>query len=89
MNSVVNLVNILLSTAMWFIVGRLVLRVFIRNELNPIWRLFLLVTEPPYRVSRILTAGRISERWIWLFSLAWLLAVRILVTRLYTPAFVP
>jgi hypothetical protein len=84
-NPVVNVVNIFLSTAMWFILGRLVLRVFIRNEANPVWQLFLLVTEPPYRVSRFLTRGRVSERWIWLVSLAWLLAARILVTRLYTP----
>jgi hypothetical protein len=85
LNFVVNVVNIFLSTAMWFILGRLVLRVFIRNELNPIWQLFLLVTAPPYRVSRLITGGRVSERWIWLVSLGWLLAARILVTRFYRP----
>jgi hypothetical protein len=89
MNVVVSIVNFLLSTAMWFIVGRLVLRVFIRNEQNPVWQMFLIITEPPYRVSRAITAGRVSERWVWLVSLAWLLAVRILITRLYTPSFTP
>lgn len=87
MNVAVSVVNFLLSTAMWFILGRLVLRIFIRNEQNPIWQMFLIITEPPYRVSRVITAGRVSERWVWLVSLAWLLAARILITRLYTPSF--
>jgi hypothetical protein len=85
-NALVSVVNFLLSTAMWFILGRLVLSLFIRNEQNPIWQMFLIITEPPYRVSRVISAGRISERWIWLVSLAWLLAARILITRLYTPS---
>ena len=65
-NFAANLANIILATAMWFILGRLVLRAFIRNEANPIWQMFLIITEPPYRVSRVLTAGRVPERWIWL-----------------------
>lgn len=89
MNTVVAAANFLLSTAMWFIVGRVVLSLFIRNEQNPIWQMFLIITEPPYRVSRAITAGRVSERWTWLVSLAWLLAARILITRLYTPSFAP
>jgi hypothetical protein len=88
-NVLVSIVNFLLSTAMWFIAGRLVLSLFIRNEQNPIWQMFLIITEPPYRVSRVISAGRISERWIWLVSLAWLLAARILITRFYTPSFAP
>jgi hypothetical protein len=88
-NALVSVVNFLLSTAMWFILGRLVLSLFIRNEQNPIWQMFLIITEPPYRVSRVISAGRISERWIWLVSLAWLLAARILITRFYTPSFAP
>jgi len=88
-NVLVSIVNFLLSTAMWFIAGRLVLSLFIRNEQNPIWQMFLIITEPPYRVSRLISAGRISERWIWLVSLAWLLAARILITRFYTPSFAP
>ncbi len=89
MNTLVSVVNFLLSTAMWFIAGRLVLSLFIRNEQNPIWQMFLIITEPPYRVSRLISAGRISERWIWLVSLVWLLAARILITRFYTPSFAP
>ncbi len=84
-NAVLNLTNILLATAMWFILGRLVLRVFIRNQANPIWQMFLVVTEPPYRVSRALTARRVPERWLWLVSLAWLFAARLLVSRFYVP----
>jgi hypothetical protein len=80
---VVTVVNIVLATAMWFILGRLVLGLFIRNPANAIWQVFLIVTEPPYRVSRALTAGRVPERWIWLVSLVWLFAARIIVTRLY------
>ncbi len=85
MNPVVNVVNILLSTAMWFILGRLVLRIFIRNERNPIWLMFLIITEPPYRVSRVITAYRVPERWIWLVSLVWLFALRVVVTSFYRP----
>ena len=85
MNAVLNLTNIVLATAMWFILGRLVLRVFIRNPANPIWWMFLVVTDPPYRVSRALTAGHVPERWLWLVSLVWLFAARLLVSRFYVP----
>ena len=46
--------NYLLATAMWFILGHLCLRLFIRNQQNPVWQLFLIVTEPLSRVSRTL-----------------------------------
>jgi hypothetical protein len=88
-NVAIDAANYLLSMAMWLIVGRLVLRVFIRDERNAVWQMFLIATEPPYRVSRVLTGRRISERWTWLVSLAWLLALRILLTRLHDPALRP
>ncbi len=72
-------VNFLLATAQWLIAGRLVLGLFIRNPQNPVWQVFLISTEPPYRVSRFLTGGRVAERWLWLVSLAWLLAARLAV----------
>ena len=77
------LVNFLLATAMWFVLGRLVLRLFIRNSNNPMWQLFLIVTAPVYHVSRALTWHRLPERWDWLVSLLWLLIARILVVSLY------
>jgi hypothetical protein len=86
MNLAINIANHLLSTAMWFIVGRLVLRVFIRDPQNFIWQLFLIATEPLYRASRWLTGGRVPERWLWLVSLAWLLALRVVLTSFYVPA---
>lgn len=76
--------NFLLSTAMWLIIGRLVLALFIRDERNAVWQMFVIATEPPYRVSRRLTGGRVSERWIWLVSLLWLFAARLVVTG-FTP----
>jgi hypothetical protein len=82
MNVVLNTVNFLLATAQWLILGRLVLRLFIRNPANAVWQLFLVATDPPYRVSRALTGGRVPENWLWLVSLVWLMAARILVTRL-------
>ena len=85
MNAALNLANIVLATAMWFILGRLVLRVFIRDPANPVWWMFLVITDPPYRVSRALTAGRVPERWLWLVSLVWLFAARLLVSRFYVP----
>ncbi|HKZ05972.1 MAG TPA: hypothetical protein VJU81_10920 [Methylomirabilota bacterium] len=70
-------VNYLLATAQWLIVGRLVLGLFIRNPANAVWQVFLISTEPPYRVSRRLTGGHVGERWIPLVSLVWLLVARV------------
>ncbi len=74
--------NFLLATAQWLILGRLVLRLFIRNPQNAVWQMFLVATDPPYRVSRFLTGGRVAESWLWLVSLAWLLVARFAVIRL-------
>lgn len=74
--------NFLLATAQWLILGRLVLRLFIRNPRNAVWQMFLIATDPPYRVSRFLTGGRVPEDWLWLVSLLWLLVARIAVTSL-------
>ena len=72
-------VNFLLATAQWLIVGRMVMRLFVRNPANAVWQMFLISTEPAYRVSRALTLGRVPERWLWLVSLLWLLAARLAV----------
>jgi hypothetical protein len=85
MDFVLETANYLLATAMWFILGRLFLRLFIRNPQNPVWQLFLIVTEPVYRVSRALTWYRLPEQWCWLVSLLWLLAARTLVTLFHSP----
>lgn len=74
--------NFLLATAQWLILGRLFLRLFIRNPQNAVWQMFLIATDPPYRVSRFLTGGRVAENWLWLVSLLWLLAARIALARL-------
>jgi hypothetical protein len=75
-------VNYLLATAQWLIAGRLVMGLFVRNPANAVWQVFLIATEPPYRVSRLLTGGRVPERWLWLVSLVWLLVARVLVIKL-------
>jgi hypothetical protein len=74
--------NFLLATAQWLILGRLVLRLFIRNPQNAVWQMFLVATDPPYRVSRYLTGGRVAENWLWLVSLVWLMVARIALARL-------
>ena len=74
--------NFLLATAQWLILGRLFLRLFIRNPGNAVWQMFLIATDPPYRVSRLLTGGRVPENWIWLVSLLWLMGARIALARL-------
>jgi len=79
---VLQTVNYLLATAQWLIAGRLVMRPFIRNPKNAVWQVFLISTDPPYRVSRVLTGGRVPEGWIWLVSLVWLMVARILVITL-------
>lgn len=75
-------VNYLLATAQWLIVGRLVMGLFVRNPKNAVWQVFLIATEPPYRVSRALTGGRAPERWLWLVSLVWLMVARLVVIKL-------
>jgi hypothetical protein len=77
-----HVVNFLLATAQWLIVGRLVMRLFVRNPANAVWQVFLVSTEPVYRVSRLLTGGRVPERWLWLVSLLWLLVGRLIVVAL-------
>jgi len=72
-------VNFLLATAQWLIVGRMVMRPLVRNPANAVWQVFLISTEPAYRVSRVLTLGRVPERWLWLVSLLWLFAARVAV----------
>jgi len=78
-NTALNTLNFLLATAQWLIVGRLVMRLFVRNQSNAVWQVFLISTEPAYRVSRALTFGSVPERWLWLVSLVWLFAARIAV----------
>jgi len=77
--AVFHVVNFLLATAQWLIVGRLVMRLFVRNPANAVWQVFLISTEPAYRVSRTLTLGRVPERWLWLVSLLWLFGARVAV----------
>jgi len=77
-----DVVNYLLATAMWLILGRLVMRLLIRNQANAVWQVFLIATAPVYGVSRRLGAGRVPEGWLWLVSLAWLLAARLAVVQL-------
>lgn len=74
--------NFLLATAQWLIVGRLVMRLFVRSQSNAVWQVFLISTEPAYRVSRALTLGRAPEHWLWLISLVWLFAARLAVVKI-------
>jgi hypothetical protein len=78
-NTALNAVNFLLATAQWLIVGRLVMRVFVRNEANAVWQVFLISTEPVYRLTRTLAVGKLPERWVWLAALVWLFVARIVV----------
>ncbi len=82
-NPVFYVANFLLATAMWLILGRLFLSLFIRNPRNVVWQVFLVATDPVYRVSRVLTADRIPERWLSLVSLGWLLAARLALVALF------
>jgi hypothetical protein len=80
--AVFHVANFLLATAQWLIVGRLVMRLFVRNPANAVWQVFLVATEPAYRVSRLLTGGRVPEQWLWLVSQIWLFAGRLIVVAL-------
>lgn len=85
MNVLFNTLNFLLATAVWLILGRLVMRLFVRNERNAVWQVFLVATDPVYRVSRALTGGLVPERWLWLVSLVWLMAARLAVVIFQRP----
>lgn len=69
----------LVDTATWLILARALVQPLIRNPKGAVWQVFVIVTEPVFRVSRLLSAGRVPERWVWLVSLAWLTVVRIVV----------
>lgn len=68
----------LVDTATWLILARALVQPLIRNPKGAFWQVFLIATEPVFRVSRLLSARRVPERWIWLVSLAWLTVVRII-----------
>jgi hypothetical protein len=85
-NVLFNTLNFLLATAMWLIAGRLFLGLFIRNPKNAVWQVFVISTEPVHQVSRGLTGGQVPERWIWLVSLGWLLAARMVIVVLQRSA---
>lgn len=74
-----HIVNFLLATAQWLVIGRLVMRLFVRNPANAVWQVFLIATDPVYRVSRFITGGLVPERWLWLVSLLWLLLGRLAI----------
>ncbi len=68
--------RLVIDVSMWLVISRLVLTLFVRSETGPFWQVVLFVTEPVYRVSRLLTAGRVPERWLGLVSFVWLGLVR-------------
>ncbi len=70
--------NYLLATAMWFVLGRMFMGLFIRNPRNPVWQLFLLLTDPVYRVTRWLTRDRVPEKWLGVTTILWLVVGRVL-----------
>lgn len=69
----------LVDTATWLILARALVQPLIRNPKGAFWQVFLIATEPVFRVTRLISAGQVPERWIWLVSLAWLTVVRIVV----------
>lgn len=77
--------NILLFAAMSFVIFRLVIGLFIRNQRNPVWQAILVVTDPPYRITRTLTGGRIPERWVPAATLVWIIVARGVLFSLYPP----
>jgi uncharacterized protein YggT (Ycf19 family) len=82
MSAALTVLHFLLATAMWLVLGRLAMRLFVRNEANAVWQVFLVATDPVYRVSRWLTGRSVPERWLWLVSLGWLLVARVVVVKL-------
>ncbi|MHB8764159.1 MAG: hypothetical protein ACYDA8_07475 [Deferrisomatales bacterium] len=82
MTLLLHALNYLLATAMWFVLGRLFLSMFIRNVKNPIWQLFLLLTDPVYRLTARMTGNRVPEQWLGPVSILWLVLGRVLLVAL-------
>ena len=77
MHVLLDVAKLVIDISMWLVVSRLVLTLLVRSESSPFWQVVLFVTEPVYRVSRLLTAGRVPERWLGLVSFVWLGLVRV------------
>ena len=86
MNSVViPVVNYTLSFLMWMIVGRAFLALITGNRENVMMLAFVKVTEPVYRVTRLILPFA-SERWVPTLSFFLLAAVRVAMILLLGPA---
>ncbi len=82
MSNFVQFLNYLLAIAMWFVIGRLTLGLFIRNPKNPVWQLFLLLTDPVYTITRKISFDRVPENLMGLATIVWIIIARFLVIQL-------
>lgn len=68
--------NYTLSFIMWLVIGRAILSFFTKDPKNPIYGLFLRVTEPIYKIAR-----KIFPKATTLFIIITVIILRILVVK--------
>ncbi|WP_297209476.1 MULTISPECIES: YggT family protein [Thermodesulfovibrio] len=68
--------NYTLSFIMWLVIGRAILSLFTKDPNNPIYALFVKVTEPIYRIAR-----KIFPRGTTIFIIITIVILRILIVK--------
>ena len=80
-----HLPNFLLAAAMYTLLGRAVLGMFVEPDSpNYIWRFFCRVTDPIVNVVALLTPKAAAPVVIWLFGVVWLFWLRVGFLILFT-----
>jgi hypothetical protein len=69
--------RLVIDISMWLVLSRLVLGLFVRRESGPFWQVVVRATEPIYRVTRLITGGRVPEGWLGVLSLVGLGLLRV------------
>lgn len=70
--------NFILAAIMYTLLGRLVLGLFVPADWdNYIWRFFRRVTDPVIRVVRAITPSVLSDGVVMVFTVLWLMVLRL------------
>lgn len=73
-----HLPNYVIAVMMYAAIGRFILGMFVpENWSNFIWRGFVLVSDPAVKTVRILTPSAVPLQVVVLFTILWLLAIRV------------
>jgi uncharacterized protein YggT (Ycf19 family) len=82
MRLLVEVLNFMLATAMWLIVGRVILQVIAGSGANPVLRVLAMATDPVYALIRRI-APQLGGFALPLVALVMLFAGRVLLNQVY------